>query len=50
MYLEADKNQTRHRLTYLEVSKLEQAYGSSLQGQSTTPKVYGTFQPLKTNN
>ena len=47
MYLEAKKNRGRHRRTYLEILKLQQRYGWCLQGETTTPKVYGTFPAVK---
>ena len=46
-YLQGKKQQRRHRLTYLQVSMLEQRYGSWFEGQSTTPKVYGAFSAVK---
>ena len=46
-YLQADKQQTRYRLTYLEVSKLQQSYGGCFEDHTTTPKVNGTFSAVK---
>ena len=46
-YFQANKQQTRYRLTYLEVWKLEQRYGWCFEGQSKTPKFNGTFSALK---
>ena len=45
--LQANKQETRYRLKDLEVSKLEQSYGWCFEGQSTTPKVNGTFSAVK---
>ena len=46
-YFQANKQQTRYRLTYLELSKLEQRYGRCFEGQSTTPKFNGTLSAIK---
>ena len=46
-YSELNKQQTRHHLRYLEVSKLEKRCGWFLQSQRTKPKVNGTFSAVK---
>ena len=42
-YLEQNKQQRRYRLTYLDVSKLEQRYGSCFERQTTAWKLIETF-------
>ena len=49
-YLQAEEQQTRYCLTYLELWKKEQRYGWCFQDRRTTPKVNEHFQPLKANN
>ena len=42
-YLEANKQQRRYRLTYLDVLKLEEEYGWCFEGQSTAWKLIEAF-------
>ena len=45
-YLEANKQQTRYRLSYLEVSKLEKGYGWCFEMQTTAWKLIETFSEV----
>ena len=46
MYLEANKQQTKYRLTYFEVSKMENWYGCCFEVQIIASKINGTFLVL----